>query len=122
MKFYTKWSNRFNAAPDTRGIFSNAERHFYQLSKEKYRALGKSDEEATQMALKDIELDDKAKAVEMATIKFNELKEPIFKKDGKTTTSEFNVAVSEYQRLHRNDEMWGRALHLSKNDFWKPFS
>lgn len=119
MKFYTKWSNRFNAAPDTRGIFSNAERHFYQLSKEKYRELGKTDEEATQQALKDIELDDLSKATQAAEDKFKQLGEPIFKKDGKTHTTEFNVAVEEYRRLHRNEEIWGKALILAKNDFWK---
>jgi len=119
MKFYTKWSNRFNAAPDTRGIFSNAERHFYQLSKEKYRALGKTDAEATQMALEAMELDDRHTATQMAETKFKEIGEPIYKKNGKTRTSEFDVAVAEYQRIHRNEDIWGKALLLAKNDFWK---
>ena len=118
MKFMTKWSNRLNAAPDTRGIFSNAERHFYQLLKEKYRGLGMSNNEAQQEALKAMELDDKATATKMAELKFKELGLPIKSGNGKNTT-EFNVAVAEYQRRHRNEDVWGRALMLSKNDFWK---
>lgn len=118
MKFLSKWSNRFNAAPDTKGIFSNAERHFYQLLKEKYRTAGKSNEEATQLALKDIELDDKATATKMAESKFIELGLPINGKNNKPT-SEFKVAVAEYQRLKRDEATWSKALQLSKNDFWK---
>ncbi|HCU06601.1 MAG TPA: hypothetical protein DIC42_03355 [Holosporales bacterium] len=118
MKFMTKWSNRLNAAPDTRGIFSNAERHFYQLLKEKYRGLGLSSDEAKQKALEAMELDDKDTATKMAESKFKELGLPITGNNGKNTT-EFNVAVAEYQRRHRNEDIWGRALMLSKNDFWK---
>lgn len=118
MKFYTKWSNRFNAAPDTRGIYSNAERHFYQLLKEKYRDTGLSNEEATQKALKDIELDDRDTATKMAIDKFTELGLPIRGKNGKFT-SEIKVAIQEYMRRHRDHVIWGKALELSKNDFWK---
>lgn len=118
MKFMSKWSNRFNSAPDTRGIFSNAERHFYQLLKEKYRNEGKTQSEAVQLALKDIELDDKDTAIKIATAKFKELGLDINGKNGKPT-SEFNVAVAEYQRIKRDDVIWGKALQLSKNDFWK---
>lgn len=118
MKFYTKWSNRFNAAPDTRGIYSNAERHFYELLKEKYRDLGLSRNDATQKALKDMELDDLSKSADMAKAKFTELGLPLTNKNGKPT-SEFKVAVQEYMRLKRDHVMWGRALELSKNDFWK---
>lgn len=118
MKFYTKWSNRFNAAPDTRGIYSNAERHMYQLLKEKYRDEGLTDEDATQKAIEDMELDDKDTATRMAEAKFKELGLPIENKRGKPT-SEFKVAVQEYQRLKRDNVIWAKALELSKNDFWK---
>lgn len=118
MKYLSKWSNRFNAAPDTRGIFSNAERHFYQLSKEKYRELGRSAEEATELALKDMDLDDKATAEAMAAAKFKEVGLPTTATNGKPS-SEFKVAVAEYQRLKRDEVIWGKALQLSKNDFWK---
>lgn len=118
MKLMSKWSNRLNSAPDTRGIFSNAERHLYQLLKENYRNLGNSQEDAVQMALKDMELDDKDTATKMAEAKFNELGLPIKAANGKNT-KEFNVAVSEYQRLKRDEVLWGKALQLSKNDFWK---
>ena len=118
MKFMTKWSNRFNAAPDTRGIFSNAERHMYQLLKEKYRSEGLSPNDAQQEALKDMELDDKATATAMAEAKFKELNLPIKSSNGRLT-SEFKVAVSEYQRLNRDQDIWAKALELSKNDFWK---
>lgn len=118
MKFYTKWSNRYNAAPDTRGIYSNAERHMYQLLKEKYRDLGMNDQDATEKSLQDMELDDKANSTRMAEAKFNELGLPITDKKG-NSTSEFKVAVQEYQRLNRDHVIWSKALELSKNDFWK---
>lgn len=118
MKLMTKWSNRLNAAPDTKGIFSNAERHFYQLLKEKYREQGLSANESTQRSLEDMELDDKDTATQMATAKFKELGLPIVNSKGKNTP-EFDVAVSEYRRLKRDDVIWGKALQLSKNDFWK---
>lgn len=118
MKFLTKWSNRFNSAPDTRGIFSNAERHFYQLLKEKYVGDGLSGKDAQQKALEAMELDDKAEATRMAKDKFAEIGLAAIGDNGKPTT-EFKVAVSEYQRRSRNEDMWGKALQLSKNDFWK---
>jgi len=118
MNFMAKWSNRFNAAPDTRGIFHNAERHMYQLLKEKYREDGLSKKDAQQKALEDMELDDKDTAIRMAEAKFKELGLPIKSANGKNTT-EFNVAVSEYQRMPRDQEIWAKALTLSKNDFWK---
>lgn len=118
MKFMSKWSNRFNSAPDTRGIFHNAERHMYQLLKEKYRSEGKDNDEATQLSLRDMELDDINVATQMAMDKFNELGLEVTGKNGKPT-SEFRVAVSEYQRMKRDDVLWRKALLLSKNDFWK---
>ncbi len=118
MKFMTKWSNRLNAAPDTRGIFHNAERHFYQLLKEKYRGEGMTNQEATDKALEDIELDDEHTAIKMAEDKFKDLGIEAYNANGRPT-SEFNVAVAEYQRLKRDDVLWRKALTLSKNDFWK---
>lgn len=118
MKLMTKWSNRFNAAPDTRGIFSNAERHFYQLLKEQYREEGMSNRDAQQAAFKAMELDDIAESERMATAKFNELGLPTHSDNGKQT-SQFKVAVSEYMRRSRDGETWAKALQLSKNDFWK---
>lgn len=118
MKLMSKWSNRFNAAPDTRGIFSNAERHMYQLLKEKYRELGNDEKTATQNALQDMELDDRQTAINMAVAKFQELGLETTKKNGKYT-SELLVAASEYQRIHRDEDIWAKALQLSKNDFWK---
>lgn len=118
MRFMTRWSNRLNSAPDTRGIYANAERHFYQLLKEHYRELGNDDKSATQLALQDMELDDLDTSTKMAEAKFAELGLPIRGKNGKYT-SEFNVAVAEYQRLHRDETTWAKAIQLGKNDFWK---
>jgi hypothetical protein len=118
-KFLAKFSNRLNAAPDTRGILSSAERHFYQLLKEIHRETGLSANEAQQKALEMMELSDEAAAIDMAKAKFNELGLPIFKENGKTTTSEFDVAVKEYRRLGRNEDTWAKALQLAKDDFWK---
>ena len=118
LNIMSKFSNRFNSAPDTRGIFANAERHMYQLLKEKYRAEGLKKDEAQQKAFEDMELSDRAEAVRMAEDKFKQLG-----LEGKNTngsyTTEFNVAVAEYQRLSRDEAMWSKALSLSKNDFWK---
>ncbi len=118
MKFYSKISNRLNAAPDTRGIFSNAERHFYQLLKEKFREVGLPEDQVLQKSLEAMELDDKDAATRMAEAKFNELGLPI-KGGNNKNTSEFNVAVAEYQRINRDQDVWGKALQLAKNDFWK---
>jgi hypothetical protein len=118
MKFYTQWSNRFTASPDTRGIYSNAERHMYQLLKEEYRAIGRTELDATQLALQDMELDDVQTSVDMAIETFTKLGLPIYNSKGKQT-SEFKVAVQEYMRRHRDKEVWAKALELSKNDFWK---
>lgn len=134
MKAMTKYSNRFNAAPDTRGIFHNAERHFYQLLKEHYReflyqqykddgmtneqARKQANNEANERAMQDMELDDIETATKMAEANFNELGLPITNSKGNYTT-EFKVAVAEYQRLKRDDVLWRKALQLSKNDFWK---
>jgi hypothetical protein len=117
-RILSKFSNRFNAAPDTRGIFANAERHMYQLLKESYRQQGLTGAEAQQKALEDMELDNKDTAIRMAEAKFTELGLPFKSSNGKYT-SEFNVAVGEYQRINRNQDIWGKALQLSKNDFWK---
>lgn len=119
MRQLTKVSNRLNAAPDTRGIFHNAERHFYQLLKEQYRSEeGLSDKQATAKALEDMELTDINEAKRMATAKFKELGIKAFDDNGKETP-EYKVAVAEYRRLHRDDVLWRKALQLSKNDFWK---
>lgn len=100
MKFLSRISNRGNAVFDTRGIFHNAERHFYQLSKEFYRHeyaeqlieqiaasqnvpakdvklsdanLKVINEAATQKALADMELSDINAATTAAEAKFKEL-------------------------------------------------
>lgn len=112
MNFMSRWSNRLNSAPDTRGIFSNAERHMYQLLKEKYRDERLSKDKAVQQALKDMELDDLDTATRMATDKFKELELP-------TKGAEFNVAVEEYRRMKRDETIWAKALLSAKNDFWK---
>lgn len=125
INFLSKWSNRFNAAPDTRGIFHNAERHFYQLSKEYYRSIYEeqgltkkdADEAASQDAMRDMELDDINTSTQLAEAKFTELGLEAYK-DGKPT-SEFQVAVAEYRRRGREEDRWKKALQLSKNDFWK---
>lgn len=118
MRLFTKWSNRLNSAPDTRGIFRSAERHFYQLMKERYRNLGKSDQEATQQALTDMDLDDRDAAIQAVEANFAKLGLPSTGKNGKRT-SEFNVAVAEYRRRKRDNVIWEKAIQLSKNDFWK---
>lgn len=118
INFLSKWSNRFNAMPDTRGIFHNAERHFYQLSKEYYRNEGYSDADATAKALQDMELDDINSAKMMAEAKFKELGLEAYDKNDKPT-NEFKVTVAEYQRRGREENRWKKALQLSKNDFWK---
>lgn len=112
MNLITKWSSRFNNAPDTRGIYANAERHMYELLKEKYTEEGMSVADAKQAALEHMELSDREEAVRSMTAKFNELGLP-------TGTSEFRVAVAEFQRRNRDNEIWSKSLELAKNDFWK---
>lgn len=141
----SRFSNRGNASFDTRGIFHNAERHFYQLSKEFYRhdyaeqlinniAASQNvpasevklsdankqaiEDAATQQALDDMALKDEVESTKMAEAKFKELGLEAYKANGKPT-NEFKVAVAEYQRLGREETRWKDAMQLAKDDFWK---
>ena len=119
MNWYSKWSSRFNSTVDTYGIYHNAERHFYELLKQKYRSeTDLNEKEIQQKVLQDMELSDTENAKKLVEANFKEIGEKVYNNTG-DYTPEFQLAVQEYVRKNRNEETWQKALDLAKNDFWK---